>query len=190
MIKNYYEFLNVNQNCTPEELKQAFKKQILLHYPTFGSAAEKDSQTRFFDELAEAYDVLSDQKNRALYDYFGYIKFKEGFQDKYGNRIGGYVFTKTGRDTVFDFCDGQEYFTKANFQENELKTLILQENSQRMIRPKNIIIERELSLLQIYTGHKFEAEFNKSVLNNDGVTSRLITQKKYFKKGNTGSTRV
>lgn len=68
--RDYYEVLGVGRQATPEELKKAFRKSALKHHPD-RNPDNKKAEARF-KEVAEAYEVLSDAKQRARYDQFGH----------------------------------------------------------------------------------------------------------------------
>ncbi len=60
-----YEILGVSKNATPEEIKSAYKQQAKEHHPDKGGGVEQ------FQQIAEAYEVLSDKDRRARYDKTG-----------------------------------------------------------------------------------------------------------------------
>lgn len=62
--KNYYEILGVTEDATPEEIKKTFRKEAVKHHPDRGGSKEK------FQEINEAYQVLSDQQKRQQYDMY------------------------------------------------------------------------------------------------------------------------
>ena len=62
---DYYKTLGVSKNATADEIKKAFRKLARTNHPDAGGDEEK------FKEINEAYEVLSDEKKRALYDQFG-----------------------------------------------------------------------------------------------------------------------
>jgi DnaJ-class molecular chaperone len=64
-MTNLYDILQVSQNCTPEELKKAYKKLAILHHPDKGGDAVK------FKEINNAYSILSDPEKRSKYDRYG-----------------------------------------------------------------------------------------------------------------------
>jgi curved DNA-binding protein len=67
--KDYYEVLGVSRTATPKEITSAFRKLARKHHPDL-NAGDKQAEARF-KEISEAHDVLSDAKNRKLYDEFG-----------------------------------------------------------------------------------------------------------------------
>ncbi len=62
--KNYYEILWVWESATTDEIKKAFRKLAIKHHPDRGWSKEK------FQEINEAYTVLSDDKKRQQYDAY------------------------------------------------------------------------------------------------------------------------
>ncbi|MDG6910018.1 MAG: DnaJ domain-containing protein [Nitrososphaerota archaeon] len=66
--KNFYEILGVSKGASKAEIADAFRKLALRYHPDRskdGEAAVK------FAEISEAYAVLSDDEERALYDALG-----------------------------------------------------------------------------------------------------------------------
>ena len=62
--KNYYEVLWVSESATTDEIKKAFRKLAIKYHPDKWWSKEK------FQEINEAYWVLSDEKKRWQYDAF------------------------------------------------------------------------------------------------------------------------
>ena len=67
--KDYYDVLGVPRTATQKEITAAFRKLARKHHPDL-NAGDKQAEARF-KEISEAHDVLSDTKNRKLYDEFG-----------------------------------------------------------------------------------------------------------------------
>lgn len=68
-MTEYYEVLGVAKNATQEEIKKAYRKKALQYHPDKNpgdTAAEAK-----FKEISEAYEVLSDEKKRQIYDRYG-----------------------------------------------------------------------------------------------------------------------
>ncbi|XP_069965248.1 dnaJ homolog subfamily B member 6 isoform X2 [Bactrocera oleae] len=70
---DYYKVLDISRNATESEVKKAYKKLALKWHPDKNPDNLDEANTRF-RELSEAYEVLSDEKKRRLYDQYG----KEG----------------------------------------------------------------------------------------------------------------
>lgn len=68
--RDYYEVLGVSKNATPEEIKKAYRKKAIQYHPD-KNPGDKEAEEKF-KEAAEAYDVLSDEKKRQMYDQFGH----------------------------------------------------------------------------------------------------------------------
>ena len=62
---DYYKTLGVPRTATTDEIKKAFRKLARKYHPDAGGSEAK------FKEINEAYEVLSDDKKRKLYDQYG-----------------------------------------------------------------------------------------------------------------------
>ena len=63
--KSYYDLLGVPKTANQTELKKAYRKQCLKHHP------DKGGDEATFKEINKAYDVLSDEGKRQVYDTYG-----------------------------------------------------------------------------------------------------------------------
>ena len=64
--RDYYEVLGVGRDATPDQIKKAYRKLALQYHPD-RNPGDKAAEEKF-KEAAEAYDVLSDDKKRQMYD--------------------------------------------------------------------------------------------------------------------------
>ena len=62
---DYYKTLGVSKNATAEEIKKAYRKAARENHPDAGGDEEK------FKDINEAYEVLSDEQKRKIYDTYG-----------------------------------------------------------------------------------------------------------------------
>jgi DnaJ family protein A protein 2 len=72
----YYDRLGVTPDATKADIKKSYYKLAQKHHPDRVSEEEKEGATEKFKEISEAYEVLSDDEKRKLYDKRG----KEGLQ--------------------------------------------------------------------------------------------------------------
>ncbi len=89
---DYYEILEVSRDCTGAELKKAYRKLALKYHPD-RNPDDKEAEEKF-KLINEAYQVLSDDEKRAIYDRYG----KEGLQ---GQGMGG-GFSGANMDDIMD----------------------------------------------------------------------------------------
>ena len=66
-MTNYYDILNVNKNSSKEEIKNAYKKLAMKYHPD-KNINNKEEAEKKFKEVAEAYEILSDDKKKYEYD--------------------------------------------------------------------------------------------------------------------------
>ena len=95
-----YKVLGVSPNATDDEIKAAYRELAKKYHPD--SNEGNASAAEHFKEVNEAYDVLSDEKKRKLYDQFGHAAFEEG-AGNYGNAQGSPFGSGFGRSTGQSF---------------------------------------------------------------------------------------
>ncbi len=96
---DYYKTLGVPRTATQDEIKKAFRKLARTHHPDAGGDEAK------FKEINEAYEVLSDEKKRDLYDQYGTANENQipwggqgggfNYEDIFGGAGGGNTYTYT-----------------------------------------------------------------------------------------------
>ncbi len=69
--KDYYDVLGVKRDASEKELKSAFRRQAKKYHPD-ANPGDSTAEAKF-KELNEAYEVLSDQEKRQMYDRFGTV---------------------------------------------------------------------------------------------------------------------
>ena len=91
--RDYYEVLGLQKGASLDDIKRAYRKLAVKWHPDKwqqASDAEKKKAEENFKELAEAYDVLSDEQKRARYDQFGFNAPGGGFGANGASGFGGF----------------------------------------------------------------------------------------------------
>lgn len=68
-MSDYYDTLELTRNATQDEIKKAYRKKAIKYHPD-KNPGDSDAEKRF-KEISEAYEVLSDEKKRQIYDRYG-----------------------------------------------------------------------------------------------------------------------
>uniref|UniRef100_A0A3B4TUR8 DnaJ heat shock protein family (Hsp40) member B6b n=1 Tax=Seriola dumerili TaxID=41447 RepID=A0A3B4TUR8_SERDU len=111
----YYQILGVHKNATQEDIKKAYRKLALKWHPDKNPDNKEEAEKKF-KELSEAYEVLSDENKRNIYDRYG----KEGLSGGGGggggghyDHFGGGSFTFRNPEDVFrEFFGGRDPFAE------------------------------------------------------------------------------
>ncbi len=103
--KDYYQILGVKKDAKADDLKKAYRRLARKYHPDV-NPGDKAAEDKFKD-IQEAYDVLSDEKKRKVFDRFGYYADNLDVDSPFagrsaaGNPTGGFDFSG------FDFSSGQ-----------------------------------------------------------------------------------
>ncbi|KAI8890707.1 DnaJ-domain-containing protein [Backusella circina FSU 941] len=77
MGKDYYSILGVPKSVDDDALKKAYRKLALKWHPDRNKDKAEVAKAKF-QEIGEAYEVLSDKDKRAIYDQYGEEGLKGG----------------------------------------------------------------------------------------------------------------
>ena len=68
--RDYYQILGINRNATAAEIKKAYRKLALKYHPDRNSESEQTKKVaqRKFQDVSDAYSVLSDPKKKEMFD--------------------------------------------------------------------------------------------------------------------------
>ncbi|MEN8188801.1 MAG: molecular chaperone DnaJ [Thermodesulfobacteriota bacterium] len=100
MVRDYYEILSVTRTAGGGEIKKAYRKLAMKYHPDRNP--DDTEAEACFKECTEAYEVLSDQEKRKIYDTYGHDGLKNsgyrgpgnfedifsGFGDLFGDLFG------------------------------------------------------------------------------------------------------
>jgi DnaJ-class molecular chaperone len=113
--KDYYKILEVEENATEQQIKEAYHGLALQYHPDRNK--DNPSATEKMKEINEAYSVLSNSQKRRQYDAlrhqygsFGYERFRQNYTEEdifKGSDINS-IFDELAK--VFGFRSADEIF--------------------------------------------------------------------------------
>mmetsp|Transcript_19077 Transcript_19077/g.54983 ORF Transcript_19077/g.54983 Transcript_19077/m.54983 type:complete len:378 (-) Transcript_19077:831-1964(-) len=136
--KDYYKILGIKRSATVKEIKKAYRSKSLEHHPDKGGDAET------FAEIARAYEVLSDEEAKEIYDMHGEEGLKQHEQG--GGGGGGDPFEDIFSQFGFNFGGGGR-----RRRDEEQQT-------------PSVDLPLYMSMEQLYKGETIEVEYVREVL--------------------------
>lgn len=101
--RDYYEVLGVNKTASKDEIRSAYRKLAKQYHPDINHDPDAPKK---FEEVQEAYDVLSDDNKKAAYDQYGFAAFGQGASTGgSGNPFENGGFTSQGFGSFDDLFD-------------------------------------------------------------------------------------
>lgn len=97
-MRDFYEILGVDKNADLNEIKRAYRKQAKAYHPDLNPGNEEAEKK--FKELTSAYEVLSDEDKRSIYDRYG----EDGLKGNMGS--GSYSGYGDIFEDLFDIFGG------------------------------------------------------------------------------------
>ncbi|GAW79478.1 heat shock protein [Plasmodium gonderi] len=105
MGKDYYSILGVSKDCTTNDLKKAYRKLAMMWHPDkHKDVKSKKEAEEKFKNIAEAYDVLSDEEKRKIYDTYG----EEGLKGSIPTGGNTYVYSGVDPSELFSRIFGSD----------------------------------------------------------------------------------
>lgn len=144
--RDYYEVLEVTASASIEEIKKAYRKKALELHPDRNPDNPQAEES--FKEASEAFQVLSDQQKRELYDRFGHA----GLQGAGYQGVGGFEDVAAQVQDMFGDFFGEIFggFRGGGFSRNRGR------NAPQ--RGGDITTEVVLTLKEAFTGLKKDIE--------------------------------
>ena len=101
-MRNFYEILEVEKNANKDDLKKSYKKLAKKYHPDLNPGDEVAEAK--FKEISYAYEVLSDDEKRQIYDVYG----EEGLKGNMGAGGSGFGGFSDIFDDIFDIFGGSK----------------------------------------------------------------------------------
>ena len=141
----HYNILGITKSATQSQIQKAYRKRCIITHP------DKVSGDRSaFDKVSVAYDILSCEKKRAVYDKFGQKGLDEGL-DVHSDGVRGFGMGmgngNFGTDVFRDFFSGTG-IDPFNFAGRRHQ----QQQQQSSRRNRDLRYQLEVTLEELYNG--------------------------------------
>lgn len=148
MPQNYYDILGISKDASEDEIKKSYRKLAIKWHPDKNPDNKEEAETRF-KQISEAYQVLSDEKKRQIYDTYG----EEGLRGD-GGMGGGEGHGFNSPEDIFKmfFGEGRSPFGMGGFGGGGDIFGHQQQNRIKKTDPK--VVNIPINLKEIYNGSK------------------------------------
>ncbi|KAL7539022.1 hypothetical protein ACHAXR_008971 [Thalassiosira sp. AJA248-18] len=148
----HYDVLGITKSATSIQIQKAYRRRCVLTHPD-----KTRGDRSAFDKVSEAYDVLSCDKKRAVYDRFGKEGLEGGVDSSNTNMRGG-PFGMGGGTSFFGNDVFRDFFGAASSQQQQQQQQ-QQSNHNPFFRrapttPRNrdLRYQLEVTLEELYNG--------------------------------------
>jgi len=177
---DYYKILGVSKNVNISDLKKKYRKLALKWHPDKNK--NKKESEECFKKISEAYDVLSDDKKRQIYDNQG----KEGFGIKNEQYHFNNLKKKSYNFSKFNFRNHDDLFSQM-FDRN-VKVEYMSSN-QYTVKSNNIsIYDDYITTFNYHVGSKILIYNLSKNINLNGISAKILDysfkKKRYTVKTN------
>ena len=102
----YYELLEVTKTSNSSEIKTAYRKKAMQFHPDRNP--DDTEAEEMFKKVSEAYEVLSDNNKRQIYDQYGHAGLEQGAGGFSGFHSTDDIFSSFGDifEDIFGFSGG------------------------------------------------------------------------------------
>jgi DnaJ family protein B protein 13 len=171
MGRDYYTDLGLTRSATEVDIKKAYRKLALKYHPDKDETAHAAT---VFAGVAEAYDVLSNPRNKGFYDLYGEEGLKRGVTDGKGGRRGGFYEFSQAPVEVFNAFFGTDNPYKALNEIAEAFEAMTATPKLKMGKAKRLTVSATLE--EIFHGKLKKVQHTrKSVTADKKVTSEERT---------------
>jgi len=146
---DYYDILGVPRGASDAEIKRSYRKLAMKWHPDKNRDSPEEAAQKFQD-IGEAFDVLSDKEKKAIYDQYGYEGLRDGVPDSSGGARGGYKYTQNAAEIFHQFFGTENPFSDFGFGESVPFATRLKRSGPRKAEP--IVKDLACTLEELFNG--------------------------------------
>lgn len=157
-MKKLYETLGISENASQSEIKKAYRKLATKYHPDKNQDNKEEAESNF-KEITRAYEVLSDQDKKNMYDQLG----DEGFErQNMGGGDGGFSDPMDFFSKMFGFnMGGGMNMNMDDMHENPFSFMFGGGGRRNEAELEDIVIRRVVNIKQLYTGDTIQFDFTR-----------------------------
>ncbi|KAF5455349.1 hypothetical protein F2P56_024938 [Juglans regia] len=140
--KSYYDILQVQRGASDDQIKRAYRKLALKYHPDKNQGNEEANKR--FAEINNAYEVLSDNEKRNIYDKYGEEGLKQHAASGGGRGGGGMNI----QDIFSQFFGGGQ----------------AEDEEEKVVKGDDVIVDLDASLEDLYMGGSLKVWREKNIL--------------------------
>lgn len=144
--RDYYEVLSVEKTADGDEVKRAYRRMAMKYHPD-RNPGDTEAEAKF-KEAAEAYEVLSDDQKRRVYDQYGH----QGLRGAQGGGAA-HDFSRMNVDDIFSMFNDIFGGQGGGGQRTR--------GGRRVARGYDLETEVELSLEDVLNGAERDVRFTR-----------------------------
>ena len=174
---DFYDILGVSKDATPEEIKKAYRKLSLQLHPDRNNNSQESTQK--YQEINSAYEVLSNEDQRASYDRQRNSPFSS---------VGGHAYMEVNPADIFSFLNKNIFEQMSMGQMNmggmnmgggmsfgpmgmniggiNLGEMTMDGIKSKLMKPVPIIKTEEIQLSKAYNGCKLPVNIKRWLVEN------------------------
>lgn len=139
--EDYYELLGVPKTATAKQIQKAYRRKAVQYHPD-----KTNGDRTMFDHISTAYDVLSDENKRSIYDRYG----KKGLEHPgASSSSSSSPFSSTGAAAdIFSSFFGPGFSTSTGGPFFRAQ----QQQQQQPMRNRDVRYQIEVTLEDLYKG--------------------------------------
>ncbi|KAJ1454762.1 DnaJ domain-containing protein [Pelagophyceae sp. CCMP2097] len=147
--KDYYDILNVARAATDTEIKKSYRKLAMKWHPD-KNPENAEQAAVIFQDIGEAYSVLSDKAKKAVYDQYGYEALRDGVPDEHGGMRGGWSYKQNATEIFAGFFGTSNPFADFGFGDSVPFATRLRKVGPKKMDP--ILKPLECTLEELFNG--------------------------------------
>ncbi|OHT09988.1 hypothetical protein TRFO_20990 [Tritrichomonas foetus] len=115
-----YKILGVRRDATNDEIKKAYRQMTKKYHPDVTKMDKKEAE-KIWVRATDAYELLTDQSRRRIYDQTGQVSDEPGPEYEYRQHQGRhYHYQQGGDDFFFQFFNFGNFGKPFSFQTDEI----------------------------------------------------------------------